>query len=160
MKKINEPDFKVSDVCDTAITDSSNKEDKHIKDVFTQVDSSRWKAQLELYERIYLDNRDQLYTMEEMNDAYGITIKQMEGIYIYCMNSSHSYQDRLYSLTQDRCPICDKRWGFNDKNLDHVLPKLPVILLQLAVIVISKNIMDMLKINRQVFLMHIFMKFL
>ena len=71
MKKIDEPDFKVSDVCDTAITDSSNKEDKNIKDVFTQVDSAGWKAQLEFHERIYLDNRHQLYTMEEMDDAYG-----------------------------------------------------------------------------------------
>lgn len=123
MKKIDEPDFKVSDVCDTAITDSSNKEDKNIKDVFTQVDSAGWKAQLELYERIYLDNRHQLYTMEEMSDAYGITVKQMEGIFKYCMSDSHSYKDRLYSLTPDRCPICDKRWGFHDKNLDHVLPK-------------------------------------
>ncbi len=52
MKKIDEPDFKVSDVCDTAITDSSNKEDKNIKDVFTQVDSAGWKAQLEFHERI------------------------------------------------------------------------------------------------------------
>ena len=123
MKKIDEPDFKVSDVCDTAITDSSNKEDQNIKDVFTQVDSAGWKAQLELYEGIYLDNRHQLYTMEEMDDAYGITVKQMEGIFNYCMKDSHGYKDRLYSLTPDRCPICDKRWGFNDKNLDPVLPQ-------------------------------------
>ena len=123
MKKIDEPDFKVSDVCDTAITDSSNKEDKNIKDVFTQVDSAGWKAQLEFHERIYLDNRHQLYTMEEMDDAYGITVKQMEGIFTYCMTGSRTYKDRLYSLAPDRCPICDKRWGFNDKNLDHVLPK-------------------------------------
>ena len=123
MKKIDEPDFKVSDVCDTVITDASNKEDKHIKDVFTQVDPAGWKAQLEHYEINYLNNRNQLYTMEEMDDAYGVTIEQMKGIFTYCMTGSRTYKDRLYSLAPDRCPICDKRWGFNDKNLDHVLPK-------------------------------------
>lgn len=123
MKKIEEPDFKVSDVCDALIVDVSTKEDSRIKDLFTRVDSAQWKNEIESCENEYHSNRNQLYDMTELNDICEITVAQMKDAYYYIMSSSHDFRKRLYSLVPERCPICDKRWGFDDKNLDHILPK-------------------------------------
>lgn len=123
MKKIEEPDFKVSDVCDAVIVDVSTKEDKRIKDLFTQIDSAQWKNEIESCENEYHSNRNRLYDMKEMSGICEITVAQMKDVYSYSMSGSHGFRKRLYSLVPERCPICDKRWGFDDKNLDHILPK-------------------------------------
>lgn len=123
MKKIEEPDFKVSDVCDAIIVDVSTKEDRRIKDLFTQVDSTQWKNEVESCENEYYSNRNRLYDMKEMNSICEVTVAQMKDVYSYSMSGSHDFRNRIYSLVPGRCPICDKRWGFDDKNLDHILPK-------------------------------------
>ena len=123
MKKINVPNFKVSEVCDFVISHSSEKEDKRIKNLFTRKNPIQWKEEIVFYETLYYEKRNQLYNMEEMREIHGIRITQMENVYDYSMSSRHNFRAKLYSLVPERCPICDKKWGFDDKNLDHILPK-------------------------------------
>lgn len=123
MRKIDVPDFKVSEVCDLIISHSSEKEDDRIKDIFTEIDPIQWKEKIEFYENTYYEERNQLYNMEEMNSINGIRVTQMKGVYSYSMSSRHNFRGKLYSLVPERCPICDKKWGFADKNLDHILPQ-------------------------------------
>lgn len=123
MKKIKEPSFKVSEVCDLIISHSSERNDKHIKNLFTQIDPIQWKEKIEFYETLYYERRNQLYNMKEMKEIHGINVEEMKDVYTYSMNSRHNFRPELYSLVPERCPICDKVWGYDDKNLDHILPK-------------------------------------
>lgn len=123
MKKIKEPNFKVSEVCDLIISHSSERKDKRVKHLFTQINPMEWKEKIELCENTYYERRNQLYNMEEMEEIHGIKVKQMEDVYSYSMSGRHGFRNRLYSLVPERCPICDKKWGYDDKNLDHILPQ-------------------------------------
>lgn len=123
MKKIEEPNFKVSDVCDLIISHASERNDKNIKNLFNQANPIQWKEQIEFYENTYYERRNQLYNMEEMEEIGGIKVKQMKNVYTYSMNSRREFRAKLYSLVPERCPICDKVWGYDDKNLDHILPQ-------------------------------------
>lgn len=123
MKKIEKPNLKVSEVCDLIISHSSERNDKHIKNLFTQIDPKQWKEKIEFYENTYYERRNQLYNMEEMEEIHGIKVKQMEDVYTYSMSSRRNFRAKLYSLVPERCPICDKIWGYDDKTLDHILPK-------------------------------------